>query len=145
MKKDILLFIVFLFVSHLVFSQRFDDERTRKVVEPILNTIINSEVFDSVYHSNRVWFLVNELISKEKTLILFKRGCKVKFITKKQLKKVKQYFVLGDFTLDWNYPENSSVRVQLGLMPEDITLGFRLSFVDEKWVIENHIIIFPDD
>jgi hypothetical protein len=145
MKKIILFCIAFLSVSHLVFSQKFNDERTRKIVEPILNAVINSEVFDSVYHSNKVCFLINDLIPEDNPWKLSKNGHKVKYITEKQIKKVKQYFVLGDFTLDWNDIENSHVRVMISLEPEDIMLGFGLIFVDKKWIIEGHIIIFPDD
>lgn len=137
--------IAFLSVSHLVFSQKFDDERTRKIVEPILNAVINSEVFDSVYHSNKVYFLINDLIPEDNPWKLSKNGHKVKYITEKQKKKGKQYFVLGDFTLDWEDPEPKDVRVQLGLMPVDITLNFGLGFVGGKWIIEAHFIIFPDD
>jgi hypothetical protein len=144
MKKIVLWLIAVLYVSQTGFAQKFNDNKTREIVEPILNTILNSEVFDSVYRSNQVYFLINDLIPCNNTWKLHKKYHNVKYINKEQLKKVKQYFVLGDFTLDWNSPKKSSVRVQVILMPENTLMNFRLKYIDEKWIIENYAILFDD-
>ena len=138
MKKLYLLFSFLLFFCHCLSAQSFSSEEKRKETENILNTVINSAVFDSIYNHKRVYFLANELLTENSPLVLEKNKCKVKIVNEDKIKNVKQYVVLGDFTTNW---ENIiAVRVQLQVMPENKLLNVRLIKEGEKWIIQNHII-----
>ncbi|MFT3886370.1 MAG: hypothetical protein QM724_13355 [Flavobacteriales bacterium] len=137
MKNIYFLFLPFLLLCQCVTAQTFSSEERRKEAEDILNTAINNVVFDSVYTQKTVYFLANELLTKNSPLILKKNKCRVIILNEDEIKKVKQYVVLGDFTLDWNNPV--AVRVQLSVSPNK-TLDFGLVKESGKWIIKNHII-----
>jgi len=126
-----------LLFCHCLTAQTFSSEERRKVTENILNTVINSTPFDSVYKYKRVYFLANELLTENTSLVLKRNKCKAKILNEDKVKKVKQYIVLGDFTLDWNNPV--AVRIQLSISPNK-TLNIRLEKEGDKWIIKNHII-----
>jgi len=80
----------------------------REEKEKILNTVINSVQFDSIYSAKRVYFGTNELLSKSTPLTLKKGKCKVKVLERSELKqKRKEYVSIGDFTMPkenlWNW------------------------------------------
>lgn len=138
MKKFKLLSILFsLFVYQNTIAQNFSSEERRKEAENILNTVLNSTAFDSVYNQKTVYFLANELLTENSPLLLKRNKCKAKILNGDKVKKVKQYIVLSDFTLDWNNP--FTARVQLSVSPNK-TLSFMLVKETEKWIIKNHII-----
>jgi hypothetical protein len=139
MKIFKIIIFVFVLLNYAAIAQKFSSEDERIDVENILNAVINSAPFDSVYSHNQVYFLANELITENSTLILKKNECKVKILNEEKVKKVKQYVVLGDFTLDWD--NRIAVRVQLSISP-NITLNMRLEKENEIWIIKNHIIFY---
>ncbi len=100
-------------------------------VERVLNTVINSPQFDSVYNSKKVYFEANELLTKETPVKLKKGKCDVQIIENGST--IKQYVVLGDFTTDWN--NMTAVRVQLEIMPQDTMLTLRLEKINGEWQI----------
>lgn len=110
------------------------------MVEEILNTAINSSQFDSAYTQKRVYFLANDLLFVNSPLVLKRNKLRAKVLNERQVKRVKQYVILGDFTLDWNNPNPSGVRVQFSISP-NITLGMRLVKNESGiWIIKHHII-----
>jgi len=137
MKRQYILMSLFFFLYQYVKGQTFSSEERRIQVELILNTVINSTPFDSVYSHKRVYFLANELLKENSTLVLKRNKCKAKILNKSQIKKVKEYVVLGDFTLDWNNP--FSVRVQLSVSSNK-TLNMILEKEKDMWKIKNHLI-----
>jgi hypothetical protein len=138
MKRVKLLFLLFsVLVYQNTIAQNFSSEERRKEAENILNIVINSTAFDSVYNQKTVYFLANELLTENSPLLLKRNKCRAKILNGDKVKKVKQYVVLGDFTLDWNNPVTA--RVQLGVSP-NWTLNFMLVKEAEKWIIKNHII-----
>src|SRR5690554_3672922 len=104
MKRLCMILPFLLFLCQCVTAQTFSSEERRKEAENILNTVINSTPFDSIYSQKRVYFMANELLTENSPLVLKKSKCKVKILNEDEVKKVKQYVVLGDFTLDWNNP-----------------------------------------
>lgn len=138
MKKSYLIFPLLLFFGHFSRAQTFSSEERRKEVEDILNIVINSSPFDSVYSQKRVYILANELLMENSPLALKRNKCKAKFLNEEGIKKVKQYIVLGDFTLDWNNP--IAVRVQLSISTNK-TLNIRLEKENGNWIIRNHMIL----
>ena len=101
MKKLYVILPFFLFCYfHFATAQTFSSEERRKEVENILNTVINSTPFDSVYKHKKVYFKANELLTENTSLVLKKNKYKVKILNKDKIEKVKQYAVLGDFTLN---------------------------------------------
>ena len=136
--KKLFLGLVFLFsLFKCGVGQTFRSENIKKETEKILNTVINSSCFDSVYNHKRVYFLANELLTETSTLDLRRNKCKARILRKTKIKKRQQYAVLGDFTTDWNNPV--AARVQLSNSSSK-TLNIRLVNQDGKWVIVNHII-----
>lgn len=124
--------------SFLLNAQSFNLEKYNNEKELILNVVINSLQFDSVYTSNKVYFVANELLSEETTLNLKKGKCKVKIIQRKYL-KAKEYVALGDFTMDKVNPTH--VRVQLEIIPSKTILNLVLEKKNDDWVIVNHLIM----
>lgn len=138
MKRFKLLLLLFLLLAYQnTTAQNFSSEERRKEAENILNTVINSAVFDSVYNQKTVYFLANELLTENSPLLLKRNKCRTKILNGDKVKKVKQYVVIGDFTLDWNNP--IVARVQLFVSPNK-TLNFMLVKEAEIWIIKNHII-----
>lgn len=132
------LLILFLLTSQLGMAQTFTSKERKIDAENILNTVINSLPFDSVYSQKRVYFLANELLTEDSPLVLKRKKCKAKILSESKAKNVKQYVVLGDFTIDWDHP--IAVRVQLGIMPSNRTINFRLVKENDRWKIQSHII-----
>lgn len=132
--------VCFLLVICLQLSaQAFDINVFNAEKEEILNTIINSAQFDSVYTSKRVYFCESELLSKATSIILKRKNCKVRIKSREELKG-KSYIVLGDFTMARINPQN--VRVQLSIMPTKILLNLRLEKKNDKWLIVNHLTMY---
>lgn len=141
MKKFKVLFTALLTIclSQCLYAQTFSSETNRKEAERILNTVINSMPFDSLYSAKKVYFKANELLSTDSPLVLKRKGCRVSIVEKEILdKKGGKYVVLGDFTIDWNNPV--SVRVQLSIMPEDSLLTMSLIKEDKNWIVRSHKI-----
>lgn len=141
MKRLCMILLFFLSCyCYCVTAQTFSSEEKRKTSENILNTVINSTFFDSVYNYKTVYFMANELLTENSSLVLKRNNCKVKILNKDKVGKVKQYAVLGDFTLDWNNIDLSFVRVQIEIMPERTLLNLSLIKENGIWIIRNHII-----
>lgn len=139
--KNIRSYFIFLIVGLIgqsLYAQTFTTEERRKEAENILNTVINSMPFDSVYSQKRVYFVVNELLTQNTPLILKRKNCKALIISNDKLKKSTQYVILGDFTLDWDNPV--AARVQLQVMPKNELLNIRLVKENGEWIIQNHVI-----
>lgn len=136
--KYFFVIIAVYFASQSINAQSFTSEERRIETENILNAVINSLPFDSIYCKKRVIFLANELLTLDSPLKLKKKNCKAKIVSKDRLGKFSHYVVLGDFTLNWDNPV--AVRVQIQVMPKNELLNIRLVKVNGKWVIQNHII-----
>jgi hypothetical protein len=119
-------------------GQTFDLEKFNKEKEQILNIVINSVQFDSVYSSRRVYFVANELLSEESSLVLKRNKCKA-VVRQREGLKGKEYIALGDFTMNRN--NATHVRVQLEILPRNVLLNLRLEKNDGVWKIVNHLII----
>lgn len=139
MRKQLqILIAIFSFAALQVSAQSFDLEKYNQEKELILNVVINSLQFDSVYTSKQVYFVANELLSEETPLILKKGKCKVKIMQREDLKE-REYVALGDFTMDRVNPIH--VRVQITVMPQETLLNLRLKKKNGDWVIVNHLIM----
>lgn len=136
-RQNILL-IFFMCLILPVNAQTFDLEKYNEEKEKILNVIINSTQFDSIYCHRRVYFVANELLSEESPLVLKRKHCKVK-IRKREDLIGKDYVALGDFTMDRNNPTH--VRVQLEIIPSETLLNLSLEKKGDKWKIINHLIM----
>ncbi len=90
MKIFYMFLIIPLFYSCLT-AQIFSSETRKIEAENILNLVINSTPFDSIYKLKRVYFLTNELISKNSPLVVKRSKRKDKFLNEKEVKKVNQY------------------------------------------------------
>lgn len=119
-------------------AQTFSSEKNKQEAEQILNLIINSQQFDSLYNSKKVYFQANELLTMDSPLLLKRKKCKVSIVKNGSLLKNKHFVVLGDFTMDWNNPV--AARVQLSIMPEDVLLSIGLVKINNNWIIKNHAI-----
>lgn len=135
MKNKIKYFIlvVFLFTFINCKSQKFNNIKTKKTVENILNKVINSAVFDSVYKEETVYFIANEIITTDSPLHLIRHNHKVEFLNEEDTIKVQQYVYLGDFTLNWDKPVK--VRVQIEVFPNQTLLNFMLKKELSEWII----------
>lgn len=134
------LVVLILATNVILNTNEFDLEEYNKEKQSILNVIINSAEFDSVYKSNQVYFEANELLMENTQLVLTKGNCKVKIKTEEELIKMnKQYLVLGDFTMARTNPTHA--RVQMESFPKYNLLNLSLVKKDSLWVIVNHHII----
>ena len=138
--SKIILIIVLITSSISGFSQEaFDIKKFNFEKEKILNVIINSPQFDSIYHSKKVVFIETELLSKYTPLKLRRGKCKVKIKSKGEIKTNEEYVDLGDFTCD---PNNMiRVRVQIGNSVKHRILNLVLEKNDGEWKISNHLIM----
>lgn len=139
MRKIKVLIIIFCsFISLNVLAQSFDLDKYNQEKEAILNVILNSVQFDSIYSSNKVYFVSNELLSTKSSLVLKRGKCRVKILEREKLKK-KQYVGLGDFTMPKENP--TYVRVQIYSSATSKTLNLRLEKNKNGWAIVNHMIM----
>ncbi len=134
----LILVVSFLFITN-VSAQSFDLKKYNKEKEKIINVVINSVQFDSIYSSKRVYFSSNELLGASSPLVLKKGNCKVKILEPMNLKQQqKEYVSIGDFTMPKENP--MAVRVQLYSSSTKKLLNVRLIKEDGDWIIENHMI-----
>jgi hypothetical protein len=133
------LLLVFCSIFSLnVVAQSFDIDKYHEEKEAVLNIVLNSFQFDSIYSSCKVYFVSNELLSTSSSLVLKRGKCRVKILEREKLKK-KQYVILGDFTMP---KENLRyVRVQIYSSSTSKTLNLRLEKNEEDWVLVNHLIM----
>ena len=134
-----ILSFLFIFNSSYLVAQSTNSDTLKKEREIVLNLIINSKFFDSVYSIKKMIFLENELLSKSTLLQLERKGYKVVILDRKFKKKLKSYFILEDFVLTLGDYKTS--RVQLELFPKKIILNFYLTKDRDNWEIRNHLII----
>lgn len=137
-KKLQILLAIFSFAVVQVNAQSFDLEKYNQEKALILNVVINSMQFDSVYTSKQVYFVANELLPEETPLVLKKGKCQVKIMQRERLKE-KEYVALGDFTMARVDP--TRVRVQLEIIPNEVLLNLGLEKKNGDWVIVNHLIM----
>ena len=128
-------------ITHSIsgFSQEsFDIQKYNLEKEKILNLIINSPQFDSVYKSKRIVFLENDILTKNTPIKLRKGKTKVRIIKKKIIKN-REYMVLGDYTT----PKVNAVgaRVQLVNQKKNLILNVGLIKENGEWKIINHLIL----
>ena len=137
-----ILIAILIIISACTYSygqDQFDITKYNAEKEKILNVVINSVQFDSIYSNKKVYFVENELLSKGTPLKLKRNRCKVKILEKQELvRKGKDYVGIADFTMERINPR--SVRVQLFASP-NYTLNLRLEKDEEVWKITNHMIM----
>ena len=139
-KRLQILLAIFSFAVIQVNAQSFDLEKYNQEKELILNVVINSLQFDSVYTSKQVYFVANELLSEGTPLVLKKDKCKVKILTKETLVgEGKAYVHLSDFTMANTNP--TRVRVQIYSSSTTLTLNLSLIKKDNNWIVDNHLIM----
>ena len=141
MKSTRFLISVFcLFYMVSTSAQSVNLNKYNKEREKILNTIINSIQFDSIYSLDRVYFAENKLLTESTSLILKKGNCKVKIFERSKLKqKKKEYVSIADFIMLKENP--NYVRVQIYSSLTRKTLNLRLEKNKNDWLIVNHLIM----
>lgn len=124
--KNIARCIILILTTFVILNtQEFDIEEYNKEKQSILNVVINSTEFDSVFSSKQVYFEENELLTINTQLVLSKGKCKVKIKTEEELIKMnKEYLVLGDFTMARTNPTHA--RVQIEILPKYKLLNLSL-------------------
>lgn len=105
--------------------------------EKILNVIINSNVFDSIYTGNEVCFKLNDLLSKNTPLKLIKKSTPVKIEI--NVNDTLDYIVIGDFTMARVDPKHA--RVQVTNPNRKLDLNLDLDKINDEWVITGHVIM----
>ncbi|WP_192823077.1 hypothetical protein [Rufibacter sp. LB8] len=133
--KTLLILLILFFGGRKSYCQDYTTEKQK-----ILNVVINSVQFDSIYFSKRVYIQTNELLSIKSGFDLKREEYKVRFVNRVGAGLVKQYIVLGDFTMARENPQ--AVRVQIEVMPQNILLNMRLTKNDSEWKIANHLIMY---
>lgn len=133
-----ILLVTLLVLSNTLNAQKFESEIRRKGAEDILNCLINSACFDSIYHSKRVYFMENELLKKEFELDLRKNNKKVYILDKKKLGN-KEYVVLEDILLDWDYI--NTARVMISVYPIKKMIGCRIVKFGKKWRVYGYTVL----
>ena len=125
--------------ANLIGQVNFDIKKYNIEKEKILNVVINSIHFDSIYSGKKVYFVENELLSKETPIKLKRKWCKVRILEKQEIiEKGKQYAGIGDFTMDRENPQVA--RVQIFASP-NYTLNLGLKKEKDKWTITNHFLM----
>lgn len=132
--------IIFQFTNSISgFSQEsFNIQKYNLEKEKILNLIINSPQFDSVYKSKRIIIMENDILTKNTPIKLRKGKIKVRII-KKDIIKNREYIVLGDYTTPKVNPVGA--RVQLVNQKKNLILNVGLIKENGEWKIINHLIL----
>ena len=140
--RAVVVFLVLGICQMSSYAQSGDSEKYGLQKQKVLNVVINSTQFDSVYLSKKVYFEENELLSPDAKLNLRRKKKRVVIVEDGRLLKGKQYVVLGDFTTD---RENmTTARVQLEVMPQGTLLNVYLVKREDEWIIHNHFIVKED-
>lgn len=136
----IILGLILITNSVSVFSQEtFDIEKYNLEKMKILNIIINSPQFDSIYYSKKVFFQENELLSEKTTIKLKKGKCKVKILKVIDPLRKSEYVVIGDFTSERINPTKARVQIENPIQKKLLNLG--LEKINGEWKITNYIIM----
>ena len=146
--KKLLLFIILFITSYCVFSQEFDMEQYYEEKEKIINTVLNSPEFDSVYNFQQVYIKANELVHCDTPMDLKKNGKSVVILDDlKALDSIGLPYVhIGDLTADWNNP--IAVRVMIEII--NLRKGLRTHFnwglkkIKTKWIFVHKPFIYED-
>lgn len=129
-----------LLFSIQVSAQEFDIEKYNVEKERILNVMLNSIEFDSIYVMEQVYFASNELLSMSSGLKLKREEVHVTILERDSLKAQNlDYVSLGDFTMPKEKPEH--VRLQVYSSSTRKTLNLRMEKNDDDWKIVNHLIM----
>ena len=134
-----ILIAIFICLVVQVDAQTFDLEKYNEEKEKILNVVINSTQFDSVYSAKKVFFVESELLSVETPLVLKRKCKKVSIVEDSKQLTGKEYAVLGDFTMARHNP--ARVRVQITIMPRQTLFNLSLEKKNGRWEIVNHLIM----
>ncbi len=137
-KIKFLLSIVCLLIVLSANAQSNDLLEFNQEKEKVLNAVINSVHFDSIYSFKQIYFKSNELLSKSSPLKLKRKKCKVKILDNEELGD-KAYVNLADYTITKKNP--NSVRVQIYSSLTRKTLNLRLDKKKKGWTIINHLIM----
>ncbi len=120
-------------------AQTTDLEKYNKEKQEILNLILNSNQFDSIYSFKTVYLASNELFSSNTPLILKRKKCKIKVFEKDVLLQKKlPYVTLGSFTLDIMNPTGASVQIYSSSTRSNLNIYLKKN--NSHWIIENHKI-----
>lgn len=107
--------------------------------EKILNVVINSIPFDSIYSYQRVYWASNELLSISSGLKLKRGKCKAKILSRDELIDSSiPYVSLGDFTIPREQAESARVQIYSSSTKKLLTL--RIVKIEDNWMIEAHKI-----
>ena len=139
-KKNLLILIAFIGITHLFSAQALDKSKYNQEKENALNFVINSPQFDSIYSAKRVYFSENELLLKSNTLTLKKNWRKVKVLDDSTLtRRGLDYINIGDFTMLGENP--TKARVQFYSSMTNKNLNVMLKKENGKWIFENYLIM----
>ena len=121
-------------------AQTFDRRKYNEEKENVLNVVINSPQFDSIYSAKRVYFNENELLLKSSPIILKKNRRRVKVLDDSSLtKKGLDYINLGDFTMIGENP--TKARVQFYSSMTNKNLNVMLKKENGNWEFDNYLIM----
>jgi hypothetical protein len=137
MKNKMLVIIAFSIACTSYSQEDFDWTKYNIEKEKILNVIINSAVFDSIYSGDNTIFKENVLLPRTTNLKLVKRNSQVIILEK--VDKTKDYIVIGDFTMGRVDPQ--IVLVQFENPHRGLVLNLGLEKLNGEWVITGHVIM----
>lgn len=132
--------LIIFFHSFCYCQKELPTVRYNHIKEELLNILINTNQFDSVYNLKRVYFVENELLSKGCRLVIKKGNCKALIKRREYLKNRRvEYVSLGDFTVMKS--KSTSVRIQLYSTQTKSTLNVLFKEKINTWVISSFMIM----
>ncbi|HOF16105.1 MAG TPA: hypothetical protein PLF32_03700 [Bacteroidales bacterium] len=113
--------------------------------QKILNTVINSEQFDSIisiHHFSSPIFVENELLPKKYHLVYKKKPI---LILDTPPTKETVYWIFGHYVFDIFSKDPTSATIQLSAIQnnKELLIGVRL-FKKKKWILEHWEIIVDE-
>jgi hypothetical protein len=138
--KYILLILINILITSCVYTQSNVLENFIGEKERVLNVALNSQAFDSIYKSDTIFFVSNELLEAPSEFNLKKEDYPIMLLEKGVLEKLDvSYVSLSDLIiLEDNFPY---ARVQIYSSKSNRTLNLRLEKKDNEWIIVDHLIM----
>lgn len=119
----------------------FDKKELQKEIEQILNVIINSTQFDSIYSSEKVYLSEDAVpYFDSETPYVIKKNEKTILVKKDSILKKMEipYVGIGNWVMPKQDPKSASIQVYSTLT--NMFLNLRLEKKDDSWIIMNHVI-----
>jgi hypothetical protein len=141
LKLGISYYFLFVFSFFRGYSQEKNVER-KLLVENLISASINSKEFDSIFKYDSLKICFNEIITRNDYNINIPFGKSINFDFCNDSILSKPLLYISSLTLNWSATEAASL--QIAILPQNITMNFRLIRKNQNWFVDKFSYFLDD-